>query len=49
MEILIAIGVLGIINGFAIYNPLYYQDLIKAGELPFSDKLKGKIATQKHN
>ncbi|XQP55250.1 MAG: APC family permease [Mycoplasmoidaceae bacterium] len=49
VEMLIAIGVLGIINGFAIYNPLYYQDLIKGNELPFSNKLKGKIATQKHN
>ncbi len=49
IQILIAVGILGIINGFAIYNPLYYQDLIRAGELPFADKLKGKIATQKHN
>lgn len=49
VQILIAIGILGIINGFAIYNPLYYQDLIKEGELPFSSKLKGRIATQKHN
>lgn len=49
MEMLIAVGILGVINGFAMYNPLYYQDLIKAGELPFSDKLKGKLATQKHN
>ncbi len=49
MEMLIAVGIFGVINGFAMYNPLYYQDLIKGGELPFSDKLKGKIATQKHN
>ncbi len=48
-QILIAIGILGIINGFAIYNPLYYQDLIKDGELPFSEHLKDKIKTQKHN
>lgn len=49
IQILIAIGILGIINGFAIYNPLYYQDLIKDGELPFSERLKHKIQTQKHN
>lgn len=49
MEILIAVGILGVINGFAMYNPLYYQDLIKTGELPFSDKLQHKLATQKHN
>ena len=49
VQILIAIGILGIINGFAIYNPLYYQDLIMENGLPFADKLKGKIKTQKHN
>ncbi|MBQ0045736.1 MAG: APC family permease [Mycoplasma sp.] len=49
MEMLIAVGILGVINGFAMYNPLYYQDLIKAGELPFSDKLQHKLATQKRN
>lgn len=49
VQILIAIGILGIINGFAICNPLYYQDLIKEGELPFSDKLQHKLATQRHN
>ena len=49
IQILIAIGILGIINGFAIYNPLYYQDLIKENGLPFSSKLKGKIKTQNHN
>ncbi|XQP55547.1 MAG: APC family permease [Mycoplasmoidaceae bacterium] len=49
VEILIAIGVLGIINGFAIYNPLYYQDLIKADELPLAYRFKDRIASQKHN
>lgn len=49
IQILIGFGVLGIINGFAMYNPLYYQDLIKLGELPFSDRLQHKLATQKKN
>lgn len=49
MEMLIAVGILGVINGFAMYNPLYYQDLIKVRELPFSDKLQHKLATQKRN
>ena len=49
VQILIGFGVLGIINGFAVYNPLYYQDLIKMGELPFSDKLQHKLVTQKRN
>lgn len=49
VEILIAFGILGIINGFAMFNPLYYQDLIKVKELPFSDKLQHRLATQKNN
>lgn len=47
MEVLIAFGVLGIVNGFAVYNPRYYEDLIKDGQLPFSGKLKNKINPNK--
>lgn len=43
MEVFIAFGILGIINGFAIYNPRYYEDLIKDHQLPFSGKLRKKI------
>lgn len=49
VQILIAIGIFGIINGLAIYNPLFYQELIKEGDLPFSDRLKSKVASQKNN
>lgn len=49
IQIMIAIGVFGIVNGFAIYNPLFYQDLIKEGELPFAHKLKSKVLSNKNN
>jgi len=47
MEILIGFGILGIINGFAMYNPKYYEDLIKLNELPFANKCKDKINPNK--
>ena len=43
IEILIAVGVLGIINSFAIYNPRYFEDLIKIGDLPCPAKYKNKL------
>ena len=43
IEILIAFGILGIINGFAIYNPRYFEDLIKIGDLPCPAKYKSKL------
>lgn len=43
IEILIAFGILGIINGFAIYNPRYFEDLIKIGDLPCPTKYKSKL------
>ncbi len=43
MNVLIAIGIFGIINGFAVYNPRFYEDLIKDYQLPFSKKLRAKI------
>ena len=43
IEILIAVGVLGIINSFAIYNPRYFEDLIKIGDLPCPTKYKNKL------
>ena len=43
VEVLIAFGILGIINGFAIYNPRYFEDLIKMGDLPCPAKYKNKL------
>ena len=40
INLMIAIGVLGIINGFAMWAPRFTEDLIKGGELPFSFKYK---------
>ncbi|MDE6473390.1 MAG: APC family permease [Ureaplasma sp.] len=43
-NILIAIGVLGIINGFALWAPRFTEDLIREGELPFSEKAAKAMA-----
>ncbi|MDK2819925.1 MAG: APC family permease [Mycoplasmataceae bacterium] len=43
INILIAIGILGIINGFAMWAPRFVEDLIKEGELPFSSKFKNNL------
>lgn len=47
INIMIAIGVLGIINGFAMWAPRFTEDLIKEGELPFSIKYKDKLNDSK--
>ena len=45
-QILIAVGILGVINGFALWAPRFTEDLIREGELPYSEKavayMKGK-------
>ena len=43
MNLMIAIGVLGIINGFSMWAPRYVEDLLAEGELPFWRKTKGKL------
>ncbi|WP_406618025.1 APC family permease [Mycoplasmopsis lipophila] len=43
MNLMIAIGVLGIINGFSMWAPRYVEDLLAEGELPFWRKVKGKL------
>ncbi|EFF41586.1 APC family permease [Mycoplasmopsis alligatoris] len=43
MNLMIAIGVLGIINGFSMWAPRYVEDLLAQGELPFWEKVKGKL------
>lgn len=47
IELIIGIGIFGIINSFAIYNPRYYEDLIKINDLPFSKSLKNKLNSNK--
>ncbi|WP_036456939.1 APC family permease [Mycoplasmopsis lipofaciens] len=47
LNLCIAIGVLGIINGFSMWAPRYVEDLLKEGELPFWEKLKGKLNDNK--
>ena len=43
LNLLIAIGVLGIINGFAMWAPRFTEDLIREGELPFAIKYKDQL------
>jgi amino acid transporter len=40
MEILVAIGILGVINGVAIYGSRYYEDIIRNNEMPFASRLR---------
>ncbi|MEG2974093.1 MAG: APC family permease [Malacoplasma sp.] len=47
VNILIAIGVLGIINGFAMWAPRFIEDLIRERELPFSEKYINKLSDGK--
>lgn len=44
VNIMISIGVLGIINGFALWAPRFTEDLIKEGELPLSLKYKNNLS-----
>ena len=43
VNVLIAVGILGILNGFAMWAPRFTADLISEGELPFSDKFKNQL------
>ncbi len=47
VNILIAIGILGIINGFAMWAPRFIEDLVQEDELPFSSKFKNKLNPHK--
>ncbi|MGL4183559.1 MAG: APC family permease [Metamycoplasmataceae bacterium] len=47
INILIAIGILGIINGFAMWAPRFVEDLIKEKELPFWSKFINKLNDNK--
>jgi hypothetical protein len=35
-NILVTIGIMGVINGVAIYGSRYYEDLVKHNEIPFA-------------
>ncbi|WP_036450781.1 APC family permease [Mycoplasmopsis opalescens] len=43
MNLCIAIGVLGIINGFSMWAPRYVEDLLALGDLPYWNKYKNKL------
>lgn len=47
IQIMVGIGVLGIINGFALWGTRFTEDLIKANELPYSVKLVSKLKDNK--
>lgn len=47
INLLVAIGVLGIINGFAMWAPRFVEDLISEKELPFSEKYIKKLNPNK--
>lgn len=42
-NLMIAIGVMGILNGFSMWAPRYVEDLLKEGELPLWKLSKGKL------
>ncbi|WPL37692.1 APC family permease [Malacoplasma iowae] len=47
INLFIGFGVLGIINGYAMWTPLFTEDLIKMNELPFSSKYVKYIGKNK--
>ncbi len=47
VNILIAIGILSIINSYAIWMPRYAESLIKEGEVPFTFKYRFKLNDNK--
>ncbi|MGL5640606.1 MAG: APC family permease [Mycoplasmoidaceae bacterium] len=47
VNILIAIGILGIINGFSLWAPRFTEDLIRENELPLSSRYVNKLNANK--
>ncbi|WP_027334793.1 APC family permease [Mycoplasmopsis felifaucium] len=47
VNICIAIGVLGIINGFSMWAPRFVEDLLATGDLPLWEKFQGKLNANK--
>ncbi len=46
-EILLAISIFSVLNGFSLWSPRFVEDLILEGELPFSGKFAHKIGGEK--
>lgn len=47
INLAVAFGVMGIINGFAMWAPRFIEDLISENELPFSSKYKNRLNANK--
>lgn len=47
VNVAIAIGILGIINGFAMWSPRFVEDLISENEVPFSERFKSRLNANK--
>lgn len=47
MELLIAVGVLGIVNGFSLMTTRFYEYLIKNNEIYCPEKYKSKLNSSK--
>ncbi len=48
MQFIVAIGIWGIINGFALYSTNYYEELIDKNEVIFSNKIRDKMTSNSH-
>ncbi len=48
MQLIVAIGIWGIINGFALYSTNYYEELIDKNEVIFSNKIRNKMTSNSH-
>ena len=46
-QVLIGVGVLGIVNGFALWSTRFVEDLISANDLPLSKKFVNKLNPKK--
>ena len=47
VNLMIGIGVLGIINGFALWAPRFVEDLLAQGDLPFWKQVQGRLNPNK--
>lgn len=43
LQLFIAIGIMGIINGFAMWAPRFVEDMIADDEIPFTSRFKNKL------
>ncbi|GHU32968.1 hypothetical protein FACS1894166_07380 [Bacilli bacterium] len=42
IQLMIAFGIFGILNGYAMYTGKFYEDLVIKNQIPFSDKFQNK-------